>query len=287
VSGRPASRRGAAVALAAIAGVVLCALVVIAATANPLHAPTHEGTTASIAFGDALFVVGVVAAVAGAGVLIVSIASLRGGPRLDSPRRRRSILPILLAILVALSLRSLIDRPPPTRDPAAPAEGSASGSEAPTSSQVWRDAGWVLVALLGVAALGAVVVLRRYRHEPTPAMSAASARDVPDAVTDAVDAALDSLDTEGDARQGIIAAYARMLHALEQRGLGCRPSETPRVHLARCLAAAEVRPEPIERLVELFEEARFSTHPMTWEHRDAARRALGAVRDDLVVAGAG
>jgi hypothetical protein len=55
------------------------------------------------------------------------------------------------------------------------------------------------------------------------------------------------------------------------------------MHLARCLAAADVRREPLERLVQLFEEARFSTHPLTWEHRDDARRALGAVRDDLVV----
>jgi hypothetical protein len=78
-----------------------------------------------------------------------------------------------------------------------------------------------------------------------------------------------------------------MLEALEVRGLGCRPSETPRLHLARCLAAAHVRPEPLEQLVELFEEARFSTHPMTWEDRDAARRALATVRDDLVVVGAG
>jgi hypothetical protein len=74
-----------------------------------------------------------------------------------------------------------------------------------------------------------------------------------------------------------------MLEALETRGLGCRPSETPRLHLARCLAAADVRPEPLERLVQLFEEARFSTHPMTWEDRDEARHALGAVRGDLVV----
>jgi hypothetical protein len=73
-----------------------------------------------------------------------------------------------------------------------------------------------------------------------------------------------------------------MLEALEQRGLGCRPAETPRLHLARCLAAADVRPEPLEQLVELFEEARFSTHPMTWEHRDEARRALAAVRGDLL-----
>jgi hypothetical protein len=106
---------------------------------------------------------------------------------------------------------------------------------------------------------------------------------IPEAVADAVDAALSALEAAGDPRQTIIAAYARMLEALEVRGLGCRPAETPRLHLARCLAAADVRPEPLEQLVELFEEARFSTHPMTWEHRDEARRALAAVRGDLVV----
>jgi hypothetical protein len=148
---------------------------------------------------------------------------------------------------------------------------------------VWRDAGWILVAVLGAAALGAAVVLRRYRvHSFGPRVDRTDA-DVPVAVAEAVDAALVALESAGDPRQTIIAAYARMLEALEERGLGCRPSETPRRHLARCLAAADVRPEPLERLVQLFEEARFSTHAMTWEHRDEARAALGAVRDDLVV----
>jgi hypothetical protein len=289
VSGRPARQLGASVVLAVIAGVVLCALVVIGAAANPLRAPIHEGQSTSLALGDAFFVLAVIAAIVGLVVMVFALFTLRSGPPPVAPaKKRRGIVALLLALLVAIALRSFIHNPvtsAPDRIP--PAAVAPPTKEAPSSSHVWRDAGWVLVAVLGAAALGAAVVLRRYRdHSRDATETEDNNANIPGAVVDAVDAALDMLEAAGDPRQAIIAAYARMLEALEQRGLGCRPTETPRVHLARCLTAADVRPEPLEQLVRLFEEARFSTHPMTWEHRDEARRALGAVRRDLLV-GAG
>jgi hypothetical protein len=284
VSDRPAPRLGAGLVLAAVAAVVLCAVVVIGAAANPLRAPVHEGLSTQVAVGNVMFVAGLIAAAVGLAVLVAAAVTFRPSPKTPlSPRRRRAIVPILLAVLVALAIRSFMNKPTPTHRPPLPVTGGAEAPrEAPPASHVWRDAGWILVAVLGAAALGAAVVLGRSRDYLPVAPTTDEEATVPGAVADAVDAALSALETAGDPRQTIIAAYARMLEALEQRGLGCRPAETPRLHLARCLAAADVRPEPLEQLVELFEEARFSTHPMTWEHRDEARRALAAVRGDLL-----
>ncbi len=279
---------GAGLVLAAVAGVVLCALIVIGAAAHPLRAPRHEGLSTSAAFGDVVVVAGMIAAGAGFVILVVAVIMFRPGPTTPlPPRRRRAFVPILLAVLVALALRSFMSRSTSETRQQPPAVGTAAAPrEPPPGTHVWRDAGWILVAVLGAAALGAAVVLGRHReqgdHAPPPDADAT----IPEVVADAVDAALSALEAAGDPRQAIIAAYARMLEALEAHGLGCRPAETPRLHVARCLAAADVRPEPLEELVSLFEEARFSTHPMTWEHRDEARRALAAVRGDLVV-GAG
>jgi hypothetical protein len=281
---------GAGLVLAAIAGVVLCALIVIGAAADPLRAPLHEGLSTSAAFGDVVVVAGMIAAAAGFVVLVAGVIMFRPGPtRPVMPRRRRLLVPILLAVLIVLAVGSFMNKPTTASQQQLPSEGTAAAEpERPPASHVWRDAGWVLVAVLGAAALGAAVVLGRHReHLLDPPTADVADATIPGAVADAVDAGLSALEADGDPRQTIIAAYARMLEALEGRGLGCRPAETPRLHLARCLAAADVRREPLEQLVELFEEARFSTHPMTWEHRDAARRALAAVRSDLVVVSAG
>jgi hypothetical protein len=42
-----------------------------------------------------------------------------------------------------------------------------------------------------------------------------------------------------------------------------------------------VRPEPLRELTALFAEARFSSHPITEDHRRAALRALEDARADL------
>jgi Domain of unknown function (DUF4129) len=281
---------GAVLVLAVVAGVVLCALIVIGAAAQPLRAPLHEGLSTSAAFGNVVVIAGMIAAGAGFVILVVAVVMFRPSPTTPvPPRRRRLLMPILLAVLVGLALRSFMNRAaPPPHIPLTVAGSAAAQREPPPASHVWRDAGWILVAVLGAAALGAAVVLGRHREQwfTAPAADPEDAT-IPEAVAGAIDAALSALEAAGDPRQSIIAAYARMLEALEARGLGCRPAETPRLHLARCLAAADVRPEPLEQLVELFEEARFSTHPMMWEHRDEARRALAAVRSDLVIVSAG
>ena len=98
------------------------------------------------------------------------------------------------------------------------------------------------------------------------------------AAVDAFDASLVDLDAEADPRRAIIAAYARLLAGFERGGLGRRPHEAPVEHLRRALTAVAVRPAPVERLVGLFVEARFSHHDLGPVDKQAAIDAFVAAR---------
>ena len=86
-----------------------------------------------------------------------------------------------------------------------------------------------------------------------------------------------------DPREAVIACYARMERALAEAGSARRADEAPLELLARVLAEQYVPEGDVRRLTELFEEARFSSHPVTDEMRAAARRSLANVADALAV----
>ena len=92
-----------------------------------------------------------------------------------------------------------------------------------------------------------------------------------------------------DPRRAIIAAYARLLAVLDSAGQARLAHEGPREHLARALEHVRVRPSAVTTVVGLFEIARFSSHPLTDEHRSEALAALDDARADLAppVAAAG
>jgi hypothetical protein len=88
----------------------------------------------------------------------------------------------------------------------------------------------------------------------------------------AVDAALEPLRDPTDPRSAVIAAYVRMQRVLAERELGRRSPEAPREYLARVLGEGGMPEGSLTTLTEMFEEARFSLHPIP---DSAPRRALG------------
>lgn len=95
----------------------------------------------------------------------------------------------------------------------------------------------------------------------------------------AIDAALVPLREPADPRAAVIEAYARMEQVLAERDLGRRAAEAPREYLDRVLVARGVPERSLTSLTALFEEARFSRHPIPESaSRDAASelRALRA-----------
>jgi hypothetical protein len=93
--------------------------------------------------------------------------------------------------------------------------------------------------------------------------------------------AIDDLKSEPDARRAVIAAYARMETVLARNGLKRRPSETPVEYLRRILLGLTSRGDAVSRLTSLFEQAKFSKHPIDAAMKQDAINALQEIRDDL------
>ncbi len=92
---------------------------------------------------------------------------------------------------------------------------------------------------------------------------------------------LRSMLADPDPRTSVIGAYARLLTALAEAGFPRREEEGPHEHLWRCLGPLGVRRQPVHRLAELFVRARFTPHPVTEDHRQAAISALADAVADL------
>ena len=86
---------------------------------------------------------------------------------------------------------------------------------------------------------------------------------------------------EGDPRNAIVAAWHRFEVQGERAGVARRASETSSEYGLRILDLAEADGGSVNRLAELYREARFSDHPVTEEHRARALAALADIRRSL------
>ncbi len=139
---------------------------------------------------------------------------------------------------------------------------------------------WTALGIVAVAVLAGVVVLwlRRPRRESTTAEAGATRA--------AVDAAIGALDSEADPRRAVIAAYGAMQRSLAEHGVARRPTEAPREYLQRVLVASQANEREAKTLTGLFEEARYSTHPIPERFVELALAALQSLRGRLQAEGA-
>ena len=137
----------------------------------------------------------------------------------------------------------------------------------------------ILILLAGVAAW----VWWRKKHPPMPRVGLAPLT-LEDDVAFSLSDAIEDLESEPDARRAVIAAYARMEGVFGRHGLRREVSETATEYLRRILLGLTTRITAVEKLTGLFEQAKFSDHPIDeWMKQDAID-ALRAIRDDLRVA---
>ena len=94
----------------------------------------------------------------------------------------------------------------------------------------------------------------------------------------ALEAALEPLREPVEPRGAVIAAYARMEEVLDERDLGRRTPEAPREYLARVLGEQGMPVRSLTTLTTLFEEARFSLHPIPQSAPGRARSELEKAR---------
>ena len=100
---------------------------------------------------------------------------------------------------------------------------------------------------------------------------------------EAVRVAIGVLDdaSEGDPRRRIMISYQKMVAAASNLGAPVGPDKTAR-ELERGIRNMFLLKGPgIAGLTGLFEEARYSLHPMTWEDAEVARDCFIQIRDEL------
>jgi Domain of unknown function (DUF4129) len=188
---------------------------------------------------------------------------------------------ISVALLVYVHLRLPAESP---RARPAPARSLGFASARPEVTGGFRLPPAVLYGLLVAVLVAATAVsiwwmARRLRAlaPARPAEPAPDAGRLRDAIAEGI-AALREID---DARAAIIACYLAMERSLADRGAARAAADTPDELLTRATTAGLVRGTAARRLVALFYEARFSSHPLGGQQRDAAEQALAELAADL------
>ena len=151
-----------------------------------------------------------------------------------------------------------------------PGPASFAGQPSDDASNSWPPFGWVFAAVVAVVALvGATWWWLATRGDETATNDAASERFVR-----AFDDGLAALESESDPRRAVILAYVAMERALAAHGLARKSSEAPVEYMLRVLLDVPTCRDPVHRLTDLFEEARFSRHTISGAGRTAALDAL-------------
>lgn len=268
-----------------IAVAVLVAVAGIASHGRPLAGGRGSGPT--VTFFDYVATTLVLFAIVMLGVVLYALLTQQAGDR--KPHRGRwHLLSALTAfvgsIVIAFVLvhtgfvqrlqtfeKQLAQKQPSGR-PAA-----NLGRRNPTSRNPHLR--WDEITVFIVLIAGTTIVLyagRRTRRTPRPWRFGRN-----EEVSLAIDESIDDLRTDPDLRRAIVAAYARMEHALGRAGLPRHPAEAPFEYVERALTSLDTSSESVRRLTALFESAKFSHHEPKPEMRDEAIDALVAVRDEL------
>jgi len=165
--------------------------------------------------------------------------------------------------------------------------GSASGGSSTSSGTpggfvlpAWLP--WTVLAIVVFAIGVCLVAFWLRREQPTTDVA-----ETPGASRAAVEAAIGALDAESDPRRAVIAAYAAMQRTLGEYGVVRSPAEAPREYLERALMASRATEDEARTLTGLFEEARYSEHPITERLRAVALSALRRLQGRLQAEGAG
>lgn len=175
----------------------------------------------------------------------------------------------------------------PGEEPAVPpGEAQPPRAGQPSLLPVWvRSAvrALILLALFGAVlalllSVRFVILRRRLRGDAklrsSPAVLATQEIEPdPDEVATALADSLAGLDA-GSPRNAVVACWIRLEDLATSRGLPRQPADTPSEFVARALEAYALDASALERLADLYREARFSVHPLTEAHRAEARTCL-------------
>ncbi|HTU85076.1 MAG TPA: DUF4129 domain-containing protein [Solirubrobacteraceae bacterium] len=290
---KSSSRLSAAVATLGLAGVVA---VVAMAARSPLSRSTPVNASSAQAPTTALFTV-----LAGVGIVMLGAFAAviwSGRRRKDDPpepeptRIEASWIAKLVAILLPLALGAALVAAAAVgsrRTRSGPSFGGGGLGLSPLhrSTSGVRSGGfvvpswlpWTALGIVSLAIVAGLVVLWLARARPSGEGGGSGAASA------ALEAAIDALDADSDPRRAVIAAYGAMQRTLGQQGVGRLPAEAPREYLRRVLLERGATEREATTLTGLFEEARYSTHPIPERVREVALSALRSLRGRLQAEG--
>ena len=221
--------------------------------------------------------------------LVVAVWSVLSQRTADGrpPRGRWSLVSALLSFGVSMLIAALllhtgfVDRLRHFEQNLNKQQQTQNGRKQPPTGRNVRNPHlrWDEIAVFVALIAGTGIVLyanRRTRRTPRPWRFGRN-----EEVAQALDESIDDLRSDPDLRRAIIAAYARMEHALARAGIARHPSEAPFEYMERALRSLDTSADGAKRLTGLFEWAKFSHHEPEPAMRDEAIAALVAVRDEL------
>jgi hypothetical protein len=165
----------------------------------------------------------------------------------------------------------------PPRVPKVHGHDTGGGGSFPVTDVLW---GLLVILLIAVIVLTMRWLAQQTRIHDRPADDDLIAEDSA-TLREAVESGRTALRTFDDAKSAIIACYAAMEHSLAEHGAARAASDTPDELLARATRKGVVHGTAPARLTALFYEARFSSHPMDQDQRQAAEQALNDLAQAL------
>lgn len=264
----------------ALAATALVAVIGVVARRHPFAFRTGRS---DLVKSDTLATVGAtVLAVGGLAILVLALA-FRGAGAMPVRQHRRPWWVSVIWFVAIVSLLWMAPKATRRSLSLAPAGGPSrrSGHLTPSSKRTAGPAraapiasSALLVILIGGAATALLLTSRR--TPPRPGAEDDPPPGGPAALPSDLQLGWEVMARQPDVRQAIIGAFAAMEVGLAGRGLTRQPTETAVEFVARVLRDAAAPAEPVRGLTNLFEEARYSAHPLDESHRG---RALEQVRE--------
>jgi hypothetical protein len=284
LSGRTPALASSRILLPALLVVALLGVVAVAATGST---PSGSGRSRSPShvFVDTFFTLSLVLMAVAAILLVYGLTQRRAIAEQMALRGKRRRLGILSFSLIVLAFTTVAYfRMHAYRGWLSNGERGGPGSQTQTlpNNGDFQDYhakfAWLPLLVIAALILASYLAWRFSKKRRAPAEDEES---LAESLAQAIESTLGDLRAERDPRRAIIAAYARMERALAAFGVPRRRPETQQEYLARILGGLEVDTAAVQRLTDLYTQAKFSHHEVGAAMKEEAIDTLEHVRDEL------